>query len=125
MPVLKSVLGLDLGSHAVKAVELQQTLRGVEVVQLRSFERQGDEAALAEELGPFIRLHRLGTEHVVAALPGDRVTTRRLHFPFRDRRKLTQAVPFAVEADLPFDLEQVVVDWEVVGGEGLAEAAQA
>jgi type IV pilus assembly protein PilM len=65
-----------------------------------------------------VRLHRLGTEHVVAALPGDRVTQRRLHFPFKDRRKLAQAVPFAVESDLPFELEQVVVDWEIAGADG-------
>src|SRR5262245_45533561 len=117
MPVLKSVLGLDLGSHGIKAVELRQTLRGVEVVQLRSAPRGADEAELPGELRRLVALHRLGTEHVVAALPGDRVTTRRLHFPFRDRRKLAQAVPFAVEADLPFELEQVVVDWEIAANE--------
>ncbi|HZO08487.1 MAG TPA: type II secretion system protein GspL, partial [Myxococcota bacterium] len=118
MPVLKSVLGLDLGSHSLKAVELQQTLRGVEVVQLRSVPRGADEADLPAEIGQLVRLHRLGTEHVVAALPGDRVTTRRLHFPFKDRRKLAQAVPFAVESDLPFELDQVVVDWEIASSEG-------
>jgi type IV pilus assembly protein PilM len=117
MPVLKSVLGLDLGSHSLKAVELQQTLRGVEMVQLRSLPRGDGEAALAEQIRQLVRLHRLGTDHVVAALPGDAVSTRRLAFPFQDRRKLTQAVPFAVEGDLPFELEQVVVDWELVGGD--------
>ena len=30
MPMMKNVLGLDLGSHAIKAVELRQTLRGLE-----------------------------------------------------------------------------------------------
>jgi len=117
MPVLKSVLGLDLGSHSLKAVELQQTLRGVEVVQQRSLPRSADEAELPEQLRQLVQLYRLGTEHVVAALPGDCLSSRRLHFPFRDRRKLGQAVPFAVEGDLPFDLEQVVIDWELTGGD--------
>lgn len=116
MPVLKSVLGLDLGSHSLKAVELQQTLRGVDVVQLRSLPRDPGED-LAEQIRQLLRLHRPGIDHVVAALPGDAISSRRLGFPFRDKRKLTQAVPFAVEGDLPFDLEQVVVDWEIVGGE--------
>jgi Tfp pilus assembly PilM family ATPase len=39
-----------------------------------------------------------------------------LSFPFRDRKKLTQVVPFEVEADSLFDLDQVLVDWEIVGG---------
>jgi type IV pilus assembly protein PilM len=116
MAVLKSVLGLDLGSHSLKAVELQQTLRGVEVVQVRSLLRGPDEDPV-EELRQLLRLHRPGIDHVVAALPGDAITSRRVGFPFRDKRKLSQAVPFAVEGDLPFDLEQVVIDWEIVGGD--------
>jgi Tfp pilus assembly PilM family ATPase len=111
MPVLKNVLGLDLGSHSLKAVELQQTLRGFEAVQLRSLPRAGDEAPHPEVVQRFLGLHRLATDHVVAALPGDRLSSRRLSFPFRERRKLAQAVPFAVEVELPFELEDVVVDW--------------
>lgn len=123
MPVLKSVLGLDLGSHSLKAVELQQTLRGVEVVQVRSLPRDPGEDP-TQQVRQLLQLHRPGIEHVVAALPGDAISSRRLSFPFRDKRKLTQAVPFAVEGDLPFDLEQVVIDWEIVGGDrGEAEVA--
>jgi general secretion pathway protein L len=118
MPVAvrRSVLGLDLGSHSLKAVEIHQTLRGIEVVQLRAIPRQGGEGP-AEAIHQLLRLHRPATEHVVAAIPGDAVTFRRVEFPFRDRRKLTQAVPFAVEGDLPFELEQVVIDWEIAGGD--------
>ena len=95
MPILKNVLGLDVGSHGLKAVEVRQTLRGFEAVQL----------------------HRLPVEHVVSALPGDRISSRRLSFPFRDNKKLAAAVPFEVEGDLLFDLEDVLIDWEVVGGD--------
>jgi general secretion pathway protein L len=117
MPVLKTVLGLDLGSHSLKAVELQQALRGVEVVQLRTLPRSPGGEDLAEQIRHLVHLHRPGTDHVVAAIPGDAVSSRRLAFPFRDKRKITQAVPFAVEGELPFELEQVVIDWEIVGGD--------
>ena len=65
MPVLKSVLGLDLGSHGLKAVELQQTLRGVEVVQVRSLPRD-PEREPAEQVRQLLSLHRAGIDHVVA-----------------------------------------------------------
>ena len=39
----RRILGLDLGSHSVKAVELRQTLRGVEVVQLAELRRVRDD----------------------------------------------------------------------------------
>jgi general secretion pathway protein L len=117
VPILKNVLGLDLGSHSIKAVEFRQTLRGLEAVQLRMLPRADAEIPLADLVHRFVRLHRFGTEHVVTALPGDRISSRRLSFPFRERRKLAQAVPFEVEGDLPFNLEDIVVDWEVVGGD--------
>ena len=104
----RRILGLDLGSHAVKAVEFRQTLRGVEVAQLRSLPLDDPSPALASELRDFIQMHDLPTEHVVVSLAGDRVSTRRLSFPFRDRRKIGPAVPFEVEAQVPFDLRRLL-----------------
>ena len=124
MPMMKNVLGLDLGSHSFKAVELRQTLRGLEPVQLRLHPRAASQPELPEALRRFIRLHHLPVEHVVCALAGDRLSSRRLDFPFRDRRKLAQAVPFEVEGEVPFAIEDILVDWQIVGGER-AQAAVA
>lgn len=117
MPVMKNVLGLDLGTHSLKAVEFRQTLRGLEAVALRSLPRADDDVPLPELVRRFVEFHHLATEHVVVSLPGHRLSSRRLSFPFSERRKLAQAVPFAVEEELPFDLEDVVVDWTVTGGD--------
>jgi general secretion pathway protein L len=117
MPVLKNVLGLDLGSHSLKAVELRQTFRGASAAQLRLLPRVDDQTPLPELLRRFVALHELSTTHVVSALRADRISSRRLSFPFADRRKLDQAVAFEVEGDVALDLEQVVVDWAIVGGD--------
>ena len=116
--VMRSALGLDLGSHSVKAVELRTSLRGVEVGGMHAMPASdaSDPRPLAERLREFLRAHQLPTGHVVCAVPGDRLTGRRLHFPFAGRRKLAQAVPLAVEDELPFDLDRMLVDWERVGG---------
>jgi general secretion pathway protein L len=55
---------------------------------------------------------------VACALPSDKLALHQLEFPFRDRRRLSQTVAFEVEGEIPFDLEDVVVDWQIVGGEG-------
>ena len=116
MPILKNVLGLDLGSHSLKAVELQQSLRSLAAVHVRSVPRDDDQP-LAEVLRRFVEVHRLATDQVVTALRGDRLSVRRLEFPFSERRRLQQAVPFEVEDTLPFDLEHVMLDWQVVESE--------
>jgi type IV pilus assembly protein PilM len=117
MPVLKNVLGLDLGSHSIKAVELQQTFRGASAAQLRSLPRVDDEIPLPELIRRFVQLHELSTAHVVSALRADRISSRRLSFPFADRRRLDQAVAFEVDGDVALELDQVVVDWAIVGGD--------
>jgi type IV pilus assembly protein PilM len=117
MPMMKNVLGLDIGSHTIKAVELRQTLRGLEPVQLRVHPRADAEAPLSESLRRFVRMHQLSTEHITCALPGDKVSSRRLEFPFGDRKKLSQAVPFETEGVIPFDIDDVLVDWQIVAGD--------
>jgi type IV pilus assembly protein PilM len=116
VPILKNVLGLDLGSHSLKAVELQQSLRSLETVHVRAVPRS-EERPLPDVLRRFVEVHRLATDHVVTALRGDRLSVRRLEFPFGERRRLTQAVPFEVEDTLPFDMDQVLLDWQVVENE--------
>ena len=111
----RSILGLDVGSHAAKAVELRQTLRGVEVVQLRHLAFDDPTPGVAIELRELVQLHDLPVDYVVVSLAGDRISARRLVFPFRDRKKIGPAVPFEVEGQCPFPLDDYVVDWEVVG----------
>lgn len=116
MQILKNILGLDLGSHSVKAVELQQGLRSVQPVNVVSVPRE-DALPLPDLIQRFVHVHRLSTDHVVTAVRGDRVSVRRLTLPFSERRRLAQAVPFEVEDALPFDLEDVVLDWQVLRSE--------
>jgi general secretion pathway protein L len=112
----RRVLGLDLGSHSVKAVELRQALgRDLEVVQLRRFELDDPAPALATELRQLVSAHDLPLQHVVVSVAGDRLSTRCLSFPFKERRKVAAAVPFEVEEQVPFDLKDYLVDWDLAG----------
>lgn len=116
MAILRNVLGLDLGSHCVKAVELAQGFRSVEAEQMRLAPRAG-ELGVGELVERLVQVHQLRTDNVVTALRGDRLSVRNLSFPFTERRRLAQAVPFEVGDQLPFDLHQVVLDWDVLRSE--------
>jgi Tfp pilus assembly PilM family ATPase len=78
--------------------------------------REG-ELALPELVERFVHVHQLSTDHVITAVRGDRVSVRRLSFPFSEKRRLAQAVPFEVEDALPFEIEDVVLDWYLLRGE--------
>lgn len=114
MPVLKNVLGLDLGTHSLKAVEFRQTLRGLEVVKMCEQRRADAELPFPDQIRAFVEAERLTTAHVVTALPGDRVASRRLAFPFGERRRVAQTLPFELAETVPYDLDDYVVGWDLV-----------
>lgn len=113
MPMIKNISGLDLGSHSLKVVEFRQGLRGLESVQTWVHERSMQETPLADALSYFLDHHDIATEYLVCALPGDQVSARRLDFPFRERKKLIQAIPFEIESQLPFDLDDILWQWQL------------
>lgn len=110
----RRILGLDMGSHAVKAAELRQALRELTVGQLRSLPL-GATPSLAAELRDFSQTYDLPRDFAVVSVAGDRLSTRRLSFPFADRRKIRAAVPFEVEGQVPFELADYFVDFDVAG----------
>lgn len=110
----RSVLGLDVGSHGLKAVELKVSPRHIAPGQYRVHPRVDASAPLDEHLKRFLSMHRLPTDQVACALPARQLSTRRLEFPFSDSRRLAQAIPFEIEAETPFHLDQIVVDWNVL-----------
>jgi general secretion pathway protein L len=112
MALLKNVLGIDLGSHSLKAVEIRQSLRSFEAVALHSLPRPDEETPVADLVRQITGAYQLSTDHVVTALRGDRISSRRLCFPFGDQKKVNAAIPFEVEEDLPFDIDDCLIDWD-------------
>jgi len=62
-------------------------------------------------------MHALPTDQVACALPTHQLSSRRLEFPFSDKRRLAQAIPFEIEGETPFDLEQIFIDWNLLVGD--------
>ena len=115
----RSVLGLDVGSYAVKAAEMRAGLRGVEFVRFESARLPIDPEARDEALRAFQEEHALPLDFVVAAIPADQCTQRHLRFPFQDPKKIARALPFEVEEELPLPLRDLILAHEpgVVGEE--------
>ncbi|MBW1884622.1 MAG: pilus assembly protein PilM [Deltaproteobacteria bacterium] len=113
----RSVLGLDLGSHGLKAVELRVSPRSLAPGQFRVHPRVDASSPIVEHLQRFIATHSLPLDQVACALPTHQLSTRRLEFPFSDRRRLNQAIPFEIETETPFDLEDIFIDWNLLSGD--------
>jgi general secretion pathway protein L len=115
---MKSI-GIDIGSSSIKIVEVQQTNRGLQIVDFREHlisQNPGFDPAL--EIIEFLRTlsHSYDPTQVrfVVGLRQDRVAVRNKIFPFNDRNKILKSLPFELEEDLPFSSESAIFDAKIV-----------
>lgn len=109
------VLGLDLGSHSVKAVLLETTLRGFQVKSYSTalVPTEGErlprlEAAITQLLSQ----NTLTADSVVVSVPGVSMATHSLALPFSDQKKVEAALSGEVADQLPFDLDEAIYDYQ-------------
>ena len=105
----KSIVGLDIGSQTLKAVEI--TMEGAEPV-VTAFSRlevdgQRDRSKALSELLSQTRFH---TKQVVSAVAGSSVIVRYISMVPMSDSELRQAIQFESDKYLPFDLEEMVLD---------------
>jgi type II secretion system protein L len=111
------ILALELAEDRVEAALGERAWSSFALLGTYHSERAEDE----ENLAPALRrlLSKTGTpDLVISALPGELVAKRLLNLPFADRRKLDQAVPFALEEHLPFSIEEAVVAYISLARDG-------
>ncbi|MBM4282454.1 MAG: hypothetical protein FJ137_17440 [Deltaproteobacteria bacterium] len=135
--MVQRIVGIDLGSHSVKAVTIAARSKGpvpgrgpqrvgFDMLQwgeepVRAAAEGEDEAAtLRERQGAALQmLQRRGAldgEVFVTGLPGDAAAVKTLTFPFNDRAKVAETLPFMLEDEIALDLDDVVYSHVFVEG---------
>ncbi len=105
------ILSLEIGDADLRAAVVQTSFRDYKVEGFFHEALSGD---LDAQLKRFLEAHGQAGDTILSVLPGDRVTWRTFFLPFRDQKKLAQTVPFELENSVPFGLDEVVVDFQVL-----------
>ncbi len=111
------ILGLDLGSYSVKGILFESNIRGYVTKAYAEVRRaEGDRTeTLRAAVQELLTQHPMQADQVIVALPGPALMTHAFTLPFVDPKRLEAALPFEVESQLPFDLSEVVFDYQVAG----------
>lgn len=111
------ILGLDLGAYSIKAILLETTFRGTAIVARSELRR--DEGFDFEKLVAHLRTNgELGADQVILAAPGASIATQHLELPFTDARRIEATLGFEVESLLPYDIDEVTYDHQLLSTEG-------
>ncbi|MBI3327667.1 MAG: type IV pilus assembly protein PilM [Nitrospinae bacterium] len=118
--MLRQVVGVDVGSSALKVVELRGTWKGFECVRAVERKLPVDHGTacppeqIAQALTELLSANAIKPAGVVTAIPAQVTFVRNLQLPFRDPRKIREVLKFELEPHIPYPVEEVIVDFAKV-----------
>jgi type IV pilus assembly protein PilM len=121
----RQIIGLEIGSHAIKMValrpakgELPFELTHVGVAELPEETIVDgaivDEDPVARTIAELFEQHKVKSPFVAASVSGNAVIVRRVTMPRRDPEELREALPFEAEDRIPFDIDDVDLDFAIL-----------
>jgi type IV pilus assembly protein PilM len=121
----KSSIGLDIGSSYLKVVQLKDTKGGYElelfdIVQLPpELIVDGsiiDSLRLVDSLKELLQKAKLKTRDAVISIAGhSSVIIKRVTLPEMSEEELSESIKFEAEQYIPFDIDEVNLDFQILG----------
>lgn len=122
----QAVLGLDIGFHSIKAVELARVNKTIQLVSLGSIptpprgllsETTVDEKAMVDTILKLLHDMKATSKIVNTSLPESQVYTRVIEVPKLSEKELASSIQWEAEQYIPLPISQVNLDYAVLGGE--------
>ncbi len=121
----KTLVGLDIGSSAVKAVELKPAGKGYKVAAFGSEPVPPDSivdgamidgAAVADAIRRLFDGRSIKTKDVAASLSGNAVIVKKITLPVMTEAELAESIYWEAEQYIPFDIQDVNLDYQILDG---------
>lgn len=116
--MFESIASIDIGTSSIKIITART---GIKDFNIKNFIYEdielGDnntDEALSELLMKLISENGLKDHKILINLPMQNAIIRNLSFPFNDREKISEIIPFEAEENIPFSLEEVVLDFQML-----------
>ncbi len=116
-------IGVEIGTSSIKVVVLKPgsppvLQHAVMVPTPIGSMRDGlviEPQAVASELKRLLAQHRITTKHVVTAVPNQQAVTRNIMVPRMDPKELKEAIKWEAERYIPYPIDEVSLDFDVLG----------
>jgi len=127
----KSLVGLDIGSSAVKAIELKPagksykvTAYGAEPIPPDSIVDGAiiDGAVVVEAIRRLFDSRGIKTKEVAASLSGNAVIVKKISLPVMTEAELAESIYWEAEQYIPFDIQDVNLDYQILDSKDAAAA---
>lgn len=122
--VKKNLVGLDIGSSSVKAVELQKKGNSLHLMGLGYETLQADTIVdgqimelnnVSNVIANIFKEHSIKTVRVAAGVSGHSVIVKNIILPQMSEEELLESFSWHAEEHIPFDIADVNLDYQVTG----------
>jgi type IV pilus assembly protein PilM len=129
----KSLVGLDIGSSSVKAIELKPAGKGfrVSAIGVESVPPDSivdgaiiDGGAVADAVRRLFANKKFKAKDVVASLSGNSVIVKKITLPTMTAAELGESIYWEAEQYIPFDIQDVNLDYEILDAGSGGQDAQ-
>ena len=119
----KSLVGLDIGSSAVKAVELKPAGKAFKVTAFGSEPVPPDSivdgaimdgTAVVDAIRRLFESRNIKTKEVAASLSGNAVIVKKISLPAMTEAELAESIYWEAEQYIPFDIQDVNLDYQIL-----------
>ena len=110
-------VGIDLGSHAVKAIVVKQGFRGGEIVKFDTEQVTLDDAGnsldvdVVQAAGRLMSRLNFEDASVYCAMPGESVSVHRITIPLNAVKRAADVLSFELDDLLPYDVDDAAFDF--------------
>src|SRR5271155_1471855 len=110
------IVSIEISNDVVRAAVAERSWNSFVLTGTYEAKSDAEDPDLTAALGRLME-QAGAADVVISAFPGELVAKRLLTLPFHDRRRLEQAVPFALEEHLPFAVDDAGGSYVTVGRE--------
>jgi len=126
----KGLVGVDIGSAAIKVVELKQGGKGGAEYQLVNIGVEPlppeaivdgaimDSGAVIDAIQRVFGAQKVKTSDVATSVSGNAVIVKKISLPQMTPEELQESIHWEAEQYIPFDIQDVAIDYEVIEGGG-------
>ncbi|APG25405.1 type IV pilus assembly protein PilM [Syntrophotalea acetylenica] len=120
----KDIVGVDIGSHSIKLVQLRREKSGWHLVNLGMAQLPPetivdntimDSGAVVECLRNLAESQGLKTKNVASAVSGNSVIIRKIKMPTMTEVEAEAAIEWEAEQYIPFEIAEVNLDFQILG----------
>ena len=120
----KSMVGVDIGSSSVKAVELQGRGKDLQLLSLGFEALEADSVvdgqiielnAVSNAISSIFNEHKIKTTQVAAGVNGHSVIVKNIVLPQMSDGELQESFAWHAEEHIPYDLSDVSLDYQITG----------